>query len=99
MWRSLGPSLAKTPERARELAEVVLHDALAHEELGEAILLTVDEDRWKSVKAYYREVELARTGMVKTGTFFDELEAETGGAMTAEAIEAFMARKRGAPRG
>lgn len=81
------------------MAERVLHDPLAHEELGEAILLTVDEDRWKSVKAYYREVELARTGMVKTGSFFDELENETGGNVTPEAIEAFLARKRGASRG
>lgn len=92
--------MAARPEMARAVADAILSDPLAEDEHAEALLLTVDEDRWKAIKAHYRATEYARTGQVKTGSMFDELEAETGGNVTPEAIEAFLARKRaGASRG
>lgn len=94
MWRSLGPALANRPELARAAADALLADPLAEDEYAETMLLTIDEQQWKATMAHYRATEYQRTGMVKTGSIFDELEAETGGNVTPEAVEAFLARKR-----
>lgn len=87
--------LSSRPMEALTLAERVVASPDASAEIAEAALLTLDEKEWTHVRQAHQLAEARRTGKVETGTFFDELEAETGGNVTAEALEAFMARIRG----
>lgn len=83
---------------ARQVADAILADPWAEDEWTEAMVLTLDEERWTAAKTAHRAAEYARTGQVKTGSIFDELEAETGGNVTPEAVEAFLARKQAEAR-
>ena len=86
--------LATRPREALALAEQIVASPDASSELVEATLLTLDEEAWGRARAAHQLAVAQATGEVRTGTFFDQLESETGGEVTAEALEAFMARMK-----
>lgn len=84
--------LVTQPGLAVALAESVVGLAGATSEVSEAALLTLPEKEWAAVRSRYQLEQARRTGKVSTGSIFDQLEAETGGNVTAEALGEFIAR-------
>ena len=90
-WSVLGLSLARNPEKALALAERALEDPSALSEASEALLLTADPKSWSKARAAH-QAALASSVGIRTGTVMDALETETGGNVTAEAVEAYFDR-------
>jgi hypothetical protein len=62
-------------------------------ETSEGLLLTADADEWDRARTAH-QMALALTTGIRTGTVMDALEAETGGNVTAEAVEAYFERMK-----
>lgn len=83
-----------SPEQALDLAERVLAGDDALSELSEVALLRADADQWRHARAAYLAAR-AETDGIRTGTVFDSLEAEKGGNVSGEDVDALFDRLGG----